>query len=251
MSRVFSREQWIEILHDERVRRPLSLRILQAVSAAPGHRLSAKEIGIALNEKTNNIILEIANRFVKNGILKHYQIDLLNYTDHYGNSHPAYYAIPFELEAPIREDNLFDWILRRELIEALEETGMAHDQISHELSEPEQSIAVSGLEGGRCNVIVTLAERNPLNRKACLEYWGHRCRVCDFDFGEVFGDIAEGFIHVHHHNPLASTGEIVSDPINDMSPLCPNCHAVAYLKNPPYKLEDLKQMRKAQRNLVS
>ena len=88
-------------------------------------------------------------------------------------------------------------------------------------------------------MIVTRAERNPKNRKDCLNHWGYKCRVCSFDFGQVFGGVANEYIHVHHHNPLAFSGEIVSDPVNDMSPLCPNCHAVAHLHVPPYSIEEL------------
>jgi hypothetical protein len=116
---------------------------------------------------------------------------------------------------------------------------------ANELVLPGNSIELGGLEGGRRSVTVTRVERNPANRQACLNHWGYKCRVCEFDFGETFGSVAEDFIHVHHHNLVAASGEIIPDPINDMSPLCPNCHAVAHLKRPPFTIEELKAMRAA------
>jgi predicted HNH restriction endonuclease len=43
--------------------------------------------------------------------------------------------------------------------------------------------------------------------------------------------------------PLASVGEeYVIDPIKDLRPLCPNCHAVIHLRQPPYSIEEVKTM---------
>jgi hypothetical protein len=116
-------------------------------------------------------------------------------------------------------------------------------EAANELVLPGQPTEIGGLEGGRRSVIVTRIERNSKNRKACLDRWGYQCRVCNFDFGRVFGDNAKDYIHVHHHNLVATSGEIIPDPINDMSPLCPNCHAVAHLKWPPHTIAELKAMR--------
>ena len=41
------------------------------------------------------------------------------------------------------------------------------------------------------------------------------------------GREAEGYIHVHHLRGLSDVGgEYVVDPVNDLRPVCPNCHAV-------------------------
>jgi 5-methylcytosine-specific restriction enzyme A len=122
------------------------------------------------------------------------------------------------------------------------------DSPANDLALPGESAEVGGLEGGKRSVLVTRTERNPKNREACLNHWGYQCRVCGFDFGREFGDDAKDYIHVHHHNLVASAGEIVPDPIHDMSPLCPNCHAVAHLKRPPYSIDELKKMRSATRS---
>jgi hypothetical protein len=123
-----------------------------------------------------------------------------------------------------------------------ENQNKEHETID-DMSLPGRSYMIAGSEGGRRSVTVTRSERNPKNRQACLNHHGYKCLVCGFDFEWEFGDKAKKYIHVHHHNLLAETGEVVSDPINEMSPLCPNCHAVAHLKRPPYTIPELKEMR--------
>ena len=54
----------------------------------------------------------------------------------------------------------------------------------------------------------------------------------------MYGDSAVGFIHVHHLKPLAEIGaEYEVDPIEDLRPICPNCHAVIHMTNPPRTIE--------------
>ena len=57
------------------------------------------------------------------------------------------------------------------------------------------------------------------------------------------GYIRNGFIHVHHNKPiLAIKVEYTLDPILDLRPLCPNCHAIAHLRQEPYSIEEIKDM---------
>jgi len=62
---------------------------------------------------------------------------------------------------------------------------------------PEKDIK-SIYEGAKKTITVNVYERNPLARKKCIEYWGCVCLVCGFDFSEYYGELGEGFIHVHH-----------------------------------------------------
>jgi 5-methylcytosine-specific restriction protein A len=67
--------------------------------------------------------------------------------------------------------------------------------------------------------------------------------VCDFDFGQEYGLIGEGFIHVHHIVPLSSVGpDYKIDPKQDLRPVCPNCHEMLHRRQPPYSIEELKQI---------
>ena len=71
---------------------------------------------------------------------------------------------------------------------------------------------------------------------------GTRCACCDLDLGERYGEVAAGFIHVHHLAPLAGAGgEYTVDPIKDLRPVCPNCHAVMHLRVPPLTIEAVKE----------
>jgi 5-methylcytosine-specific restriction protein A len=86
---------------------------------------------------------------------------------------------------------------------------------------------------------LTKYERSHLNRSLCLAYHGYDCKVCGINLKDKYGDIARDFIHVHHLNPISESGIIKPDPIKDFVPLCPNCHAIAHLKNPPLTVEEI------------
>jgi hypothetical protein len=49
-----------------------------------------------------------------------------------------------------------------------------------------------------------------------------------------------GFIHVHHRKPLALIGRSYAvNPVKDLVPVCPNCHAMLHTQNPPLSVEEL------------
>lgn len=96
-------------------------------------------------------------------------------------------------------------------------------------------------EGAAHTVEVTLFQRDPDARRRCIEYYGAKCAICEFEFGSIFGSTAEGFIHVHHINPLATIrAEYRVDPINDLRPVCPNCHAMIHLGDGCLSIEEVK-----------
>lgn len=84
-------------------------------------------------------------------------------------------------------------------------------------------------EGAKKTIIVNQYERNPMARQKCIEANGCRCKVCGMDFEEIYGEIGRGFIHVHHIVPISTIGETYQiDPVNDLIPVCPNCHAMLH-----------------------
>lgn len=86
----------------------------------------------------------------------------------------------------------------------------------------------SFLEGARKTVTVNVYERDASARVACLRRWGLRCTACGFDFNSTYGDLGDGYIHVHHLRPLSEIGAVYElDPVRDLRPVCPNCHAMA------------------------
>lgn len=107
--------------------------------------------------------------------------------------------------------------------------------------EVDESGGTELLEGTVRTVSVNIYERNPVARTQCIEHYGCRCYVCGFDFSDTYGDIGRDFIHVHHEVELASIGaEYVIDPINDLKPVCPNCHAMLHRRKPAYSVSELK-----------
>jgi len=98
-------------------------------------------------------------------------------------------------------------------------------------------------EGASTLVKVNKYERNAKNRKACISHYGSVCQVCGFDFSLNYGQIGDGFIIVHHIVPVSKIGpDYIVDPINDLIPLCANCHAIIHRQDPPLTLSELKSM---------
>jgi 5-methylcytosine-specific restriction protein A len=109
---------------------------------------------------------------------------------------------------------------------------------------PDEVAEGAYLEGATRQVLVNAYERSDAARAACLAAHGVRCCVCDFDFGEGFGELGAGFIHVHHLNELSLVREEHRvDPVQDLRPICPNCHAMAHRTRPAMSIEELKVLR--------
>lgn len=104
---------------------------------------------------------------------------------------------------------------------------------------PEQEVAL--VEGASLTIKVNRFERSVEAREACVVYHGATCKVCQLNFFDVYGDIGKGFIHVHHITPLSDIKQKYKvDPINDLVPVCPNCHAMLHRKSPPYSVVELR-----------
>ena len=109
------------------------------------------------------------------------------------------------------------------------------------LQPDEVAIASKFFEGATRQVLINRFERNPAARAKCIEHHGCCCSVCGFDFERIYGERGRGFIHVHHLKPLAEIGaEYQIDPIADLRPVCPNCHAMIHHGGDMLGVEDLK-----------
>ncbi|MBD1889186.1 DUF3427 domain-containing protein [Coleofasciculus sp. FACHB-SPT9] len=96
-------------------------------------------------------------------------------------------------------------------------------------------------EGAVCKVSVNAYERNPVVRQQCIKHYGTSCYICGFNFGKIFGKLGEGFIHVHHLRPLSEIREEYEvNPVEDLRPVCPNCHAMIHRRSPPLSIEEVK-----------
>jgi 5-methylcytosine-specific restriction enzyme A len=107
---------------------------------------------------------------------------------------------------------------------------------------PEEESAPTFLEGNLARVEVNRYERDPRARRACVERWGHNCSVCAMDFARIYGKLGEGFIHIHHLRSLATLGKDRKvDPVKDLRPVCPNCHAMLHRRSPILSISELRR----------
>lgn len=96
-------------------------------------------------------------------------------------------------------------------------------------------------EGSVVQIIANRYERDPAARAACIKHYGCSCQACGMTFQERYGTIGDGFIHVHHVVPLSTIhARYKVDPINDLVPLCANCHSMVHRENPPLTIAQLK-----------
>jgi 5-methylcytosine-specific restriction enzyme A len=131
--------------------------------------------------------------------------------------------------------------ITHEIAEALESKWSKATQTTYYPPEPDE-IPHLMKEGTKKSKQVTIYERNPKAREECIKHNGSSCMVCKFSFNKFYGKMGIGFIHVHHVVPVSGIKEEYKiDPINDLKPVCPNCHAMLHKKTPPYSIEELKE----------
>ena len=97
--------------------------------------------------------------------------------------------------------------------------------------EPDEPLVTTvSTEGGRRRMILsTRYERKPENRQAAIRLHGTVCQVCGFNFQEHYGELGEGYIEVHHIQPLSTLDEeVVVNPETDLVCLCANCHRMMH-----------------------
>lgn len=127
---------------------------------------------------------------------------------------------------------------------AAADTQPQASQASGKLQFPEEVAGVATYgEGAVKQVLVNAYERSANAVSACKAHYGTTCVICGFDFGKVYGEIGRGYIHVHHLVQLADIGKDYKvDPVNDLRPVCPNCHSMLHQRRPPLSIDDLKKM---------
>lgn len=235
MNKDITDDEFVEILLDPEITKPINLNIFQSLYLLEGRKGYASQLGKILGVKSklpaSPVNLEIGR--IGKRIGDKYNIKHIN-----GYSKQVYWTLFFK---GWDDKGLFVWQLKENLITALEITGLtgeiaATDEIS--LQESYQLF-----EGAQRTIKVNAYERNAKARQQCIEHYGARCSVCDFDFEREYGPIGKGFIHVHHMVPLADIGRAYEvDPENDLIPVCPNCHAMLHSSKETLTIEELKSL---------
>jgi hypothetical protein len=108
-------------------------------------------------------------------------------------------------------------------------------------TDDDVSIETRFLEGEKRASVTTT--RNSELRAAAKKKWGLKCYCCGFDFEQFYGGIAKGAGIVHHLQPFTDSEEGQrKSTVEDVRVVCPNCHYVLHLENPPMSVDELKQL---------
>ncbi len=114
---------------------------------------------------------------------------------------------------------------------------------TEEVRENVQSDVSGYPEGALTTIQANRYERDRRNRAAAIAIHGTACKGCDLEMGTRYGSVATGFIEVHHVVPVSQLGAgYVIDPVHDLVPLCPNCHAVVHRRTPPFSVVELREL---------
>lgn len=98
-------------------------------------------------------------------------------------------------------------------------------------------------EGALKRVTVNAYERDERARADCIRHYGTACQACGMDFAQQYGAFGEGFIHVHHRIELHTvTQGYQVNPVEDLVPLCPNCHAMVHRRQPMLTVQELRDL---------
>lgn len=111
--------------------------------------------------------------------------------------------------------------------------------------KPKDALKVPRQEGGIKQTSLTYHERSGINRAICIAAKGTTCMVCGFNFASTYGSFAAGYVEIHHLFPISNMNESrIIDPIEELVPLCPNCHVAVHMEDPPIPLDKLRALIK-------
>ena len=120
--------------------------------------------------------------------------------------------------------------------------GMGLSLLDIVLKDNSENNNESGYEEGAVKrSVINRYERNKINRILCIKHYGYDCRICGMNFEREYGQIGHEYIHVHHIVPVSKIGpNYVINPLEDLLPVCPNCHAMLHRTEPPLSPDELK-----------
>lgn len=231
--------QFKRALSSEGVLKDRSLELLALINDAPSCRATARQLAQIFGYEDFAPVNALIGNLGKK-IAKHLGLRL---PDRPSNS-PGWWRI---IATGQYTPEGFAWSLRTELLEALNDLGLLVDRENEPF--PDAVIPSKLTEGAVRQITVNAYERNSTARRLCINHHGDKCKVCDFSFASVYGPVGVGFIHVHHIVQLADTRrDYQVDPINDLIPVCPNCHAMLHSSRPAMTITELQGMMNQQRS---
>jgi 5-methylcytosine-specific restriction enzyme A len=220
-------ESYKKALLSEGILKERSLELLNVLYDSPHCEATGTELANTLGYKdfppVNALIGKLGKRIAK-------FLEINNQTD------SRWWQIVANGE---ERDNGFTWSLRDNLFDALVDLNLLQEieiQTYPDTVPPNEEY----YEGSKKSVTVNSYERNTIARSKCISHYGAVCNVCKMDFSKIYGEIGNGFIHVHHLVELSSIKEEYKvHAVKDLRPVCPNCHAMLHRKKPAYSIEEL------------
>lgn len=88
----------------------------------------------------------------------------------------------------------------------------------------------SYIEGNMVIRQYEIPRRNTKLRQACIDAKGTLCQICTIDYETMYGSLWKDFVHIHHIEFLSSQRGVRNVTVDDLIPVCPNCHAMLHRK---------------------
>jgi 5-methylcytosine-specific restriction protein A len=236
-----TKEQWMTILKDPDLITEKDIKLLKLIFNCKNYEARSSQLAQLLNMSHH---LPINGQIGRLGKRIAEKLDIQVPTRSPLTNDPMWWSVPFR--GRNEGEGRFCYILKSELKEAMQE--IYEKATSSEIISPEEidaEIAENLYEGAVKQIYVNSYERSRDARDQCVKRYGARCVICGFDFEKTYGKIGRNVIHVHHLKPLSEIGEKHPvDYINDLRPVCPNCHVMIHKKTPPYSIDEVMAMIK-------
>ena len=234
-------DRWKKILQDTDAVPEKMRNILRLLYACEDHSSFASVIAESLGYRGHSGVTSTVVACVKR-IVKRYDLPLTKIPNGKSSYKDQWWDFFFR---GWWESGWFRWTLKENLVRAMEAMEMVNPYRSDPMALSEElssNLPKTFQEGAKRTITVNAYERDPKARLECIRTYGAICTVCEFDFAKVYGELGQGFIHVHHIVPLSRIGsEYEVDPTKDLRPVCPNCHAMLHRsKGEPLEIEALK-----------
>ena len=75
------------------------------------------------------------------------------------------------------------------------------------------------------------------------------CSICGFSFAQTYGNVGEGFIQAHHIQAISSIEPDTLVTLDDLVPVCSNCHSILHRYHPWPTVEALRRIVSRGRDL--
>ncbi len=237
-----TQQQWVNLLEDRAIVRESDLHLLKALYRCKNYRATAKQLAQLLHVP-HHITLNLQVGQLGKRIAKELPISVPKHKHGKGrDKEPSWWNVPFWGETQKEGEY---WILRPELQAAIQEVidkevFLLDVPLAEEIGSSDQK---NLYEGAKKQIYVNSYERDRNARNQCINEYGVQCCICEFDFEKTYGPVGRDFIHVHHLIPLSKIKETYQvKPLEDLRPVCPNCHAIIHKKNPPYSIDEVRAM---------